>query len=351
MIISSFYLLIFLLIFIGVIIYLDTSYHTRTRLKMQRTLFYEELNNVMLANWDRNKHNIRKILYFAAMFFISIALSDPRWSRKSEKDQPPDFTGYGTDIVIAVDVSKSMLASDLKPNRLENAKSALNLILNSKIISGNRVGLVSFAGSSFIQCPLTTDINALSLFVEELKPDLIPIGGTDIGGAIRTCLKTLGESPVPSKSIILITDGEDTGNDALAATEEAALQKVKIFTIGIGSELGETLPELDENGNLTGVKRDKNGNIVISRLDSNLIKTIAQKTGGNYYIVEANSTGNTNISSILSGIWTSLSAIPKQKIKFHISPVYEYKERFQIFLVIGILCLMGEFILSERKKS
>jgi len=356
MIITSFYTLVLLTLLIGILIYIEIFYYPKIHNKRQRQIFLEELDSVMLATLDKKNLKLKKILFFCGLFFLAIASSDPRWGKKSEENEKPDLITEGIDIVIAVDVSKSMLANDIKPNRLENAKTALKLLLGTDLLAGNRVGLVAFAGSSFIQCPLTTDINAIGAFVDELKPDLIPIPGTDIGGAIRSCLKAFGEAMGggQSRAIILITDGEDNEKNAISASEEAAQQGVRIFTLGIGSALGETLPEVDENGNIIGVKRDKKGNIVISRLDTELLKNIAQKTSGNYYIVDSDTTGKTStnsISSALSGIFSAISSLPKHKIKFHLSPAYGYKERFQIFTLMGILCLVGEFILSERKNE
>lgn len=352
MIITSFTTLAVLIILFAIFIFADIKSDKKFRTVTLRKLFGVTLEPLMLKNLSAQKLLIKKILFYAGIFLIIIAASDPRWGKKDTNDASyptPESATEGIDIMIAVDVSKSMLASDIKPNRLENAKTALKLLLGGDILSGNRVGVVAFAGSSFVECPLTTDIGAAALFIDELKTDLIPVGGTDIGGAIRNCIKALsqdtdGKSSAGSKAIILITDGEDNEGAALEAAREAGEQNIKIYPIGIGSETGETVPEIDEDGNIVGVKRDRKGNIVLSRLDAGLLKNIAAATGGNAFILKEE-----NAASVLPGLLSAISSIPKHKIK-QTGPAYGYKERFQIFLLSGILCLLADFSISPYRR-
>jgi Ca-activated chloride channel family protein len=297
-------------------------------------LFGRELEEIMMGNFDRRKHLWKKVLLFLAVFFLIIAISRPQWGRKEEVLNVP-----GMDIVFAVDVSKSMLVKDVKPNRIENAKSALALLADGLV--GNRIALVAFAGSNFIECPLTPDIGAVKIFLDALNPNLIPVPGTDIGGAIHTAVKAFGETAT-SKAIILITDGEDLHGGARSAANEAAGKNIKIYPVGIGTPLGEPVPLLDENGNEAGWEKDRKGEFVVSRLDSALLEDLAKKTGGRaFFVGEGGST--------FPELMAALSSLPKQKIKQSI--FYEYKDRFQIFVFLSLLCLMVEYAMTARKTS
>lgn len=354
MIITDFYTLVILLILLVVLIYFEIYHYKNIRLKRTRRLFQEELDGLMLKKWDKKKFILKKIIFLSGLFFLILALADIRWGRKNPDSETPDYQGEGVDIIIAVDVSKSMLATDLKPNRLENARAALKMLLggeSSPLLAGNRVGVVAFAGSSFVQCPLTTDISAAGLFLDALNPDIIPLGGTDIGGAIKTSIKAFGENVGTTKAIILITDGEDNEGYALETAREAAAQNIRIYPIGIGSVTGETVPEIAEDGSIAGVKKDRKGNIVISRLDVDILKNLADTTGGIFFVVSPDAAGKNDLTSVLGGLLGTISSLPRHKIKFHLLPAYGYKERFQIFLFLGLACLAAEFIITDRKTT
>jgi len=304
----------------------------KDKLRILSGLFPGDLENIMLGQWDRKKHLIRLALFWAAIFLLIIAMAAPEWGKK---EQASNLSGI--DAMIAVDVSKSMLAEDLLPNRLSNAKTSLNLLMDQ--LAGNRVGLVGFAGSSFINCPLTTDIGAAKMFLDSINTDLIPNGGTDIGGAIEKCVQAFGRS-VNSKVIILLTDGEDLGGSALSAADLAAKEGIRIFAIGIGSPAGALVPVYDENGKRSGFKKDEKGEPVLSRVDTGLLREIAQKTGGQAFLVSENSSGFQNL-------FAAISALPKHKLSGRLA--YQYEERFQIFLFLCITCLAAEMLISERK--
>lgn len=296
-------------------------------------LFGRELEPLMTRHYDRRKQGQKRILFYAGLFFLLVALARPQWGEREQH-----FTAPGIDLVFAVDVSKSMLAADLKPNRLENAKQALRLLTLQ--LAGNRLGLVAFAGSSFVECPLTGDLSAVALFLDSLTPSLIPVPGTDLGGAIRSAVRAFDHAPT-SKAVILITDGEDLTGGARGAADEAASAGVKLFPVGIGTEVGETVPEIDENGQVVGLKRDKKGELVVSKLDVNLLTEIAEKTGGKAFFVGGR-------SSTLPELMAAIAALPKSKIAQKLG--YQYYDRFQIFLFLAFICLAAEFVMTERKK-
>jgi Ca-activated chloride channel homolog len=289
-------------------------------------LFPGDLTALMLRRWSKKKYLIKRVLWGLAIFFLILALTRPQFGRGSET-----VDRLGIDIMIAMDVSKSMLAQDLSPNRLENAKNYLNLIIDE--LTGNRIGLVAFAGSSFINCPLTTDVGAVKIFLRSIDTELIPNPGTDIGSAIHACLKAFGKSR-NSKVVILLTDGEDLTGSALAAAELAAKEGVRIFAVGIGSLEGAPIPT---EGSF---KKDKQGNVILTHVNPELLEVLSEKTGGRAFIVNQDRTG-------FQKLFAAVSVLPKQKLRHSLA--YKYQERFQIFIFLSLLCLIAEMLISERR--
>jgi Ca-activated chloride channel homolog len=185
------------------------------------------------------------------------------------------------------------------------------------------------------------DIGAVLMFLESVGPDLIPVPGTDIGSAIRTAINAFGQSGT-GKAIVLITDGEDLLGGARSAADEAASKGIRIFPVGIGSEGGEPVVDVDEEGNVRGFKKDKKGEIVVSRLDVNLLNEIAKKTGGQAFFV-------TDRGTSLSNLMGAVALLPKSQIKHQSN--YGYQEQFQIFIFLSLVCLLAEFLMTERKKD
>jgi len=308
-------------------------FHQKKRDGLMSHLFGAELAPLMLSRFDPKARTMKRLLFYLALFFLILALAQPQWGKRQET-----VSASGIDVVIAVDVSKSMNAADLKPTRLMNAKVALDLISGG--LAGDRLALVAFAGSSFIECPLTPDVGAVQMFLGDLTTDLIPVGGTDIGSAIRTSILAFGESKA-SKAIILITDGEDLSGGARGAADEAASRGIRIYPVGIGTAAGNPVPAQDDSGNQTGYKKDKSGQIVVSRLDEQLLNDIAQKTGGSAFF--AGDKGST-----LPQLMAAVAALPRSPLSR--SSGYEYADRFQWFLFISFICLAFELLISERKK-
>ncbi len=289
-------------------------------------LFPGELAGLMLRNWDKRKNLIKRLLFVLAIFFLILALARPQWGQKTE------ISGrMGIDVMIAIDVSKSMLAQDLSPNRLENAKSSLNLIIDE--LAGNRIGLAAFAGSSFVNCPLTTDVGAVKIFLKSIDTELIPNPGTDIGDAIQTCVKALGKS-TNSKVIIILTDGEELTGSALDAAEIAKKEGIRIFAVGIGSVEGAPIPAEG------GFKKDKEGNVILTRVNQELLQALSEKTGGRAFLINQDRIG-------FQKLFAAISALPKQRLKN--SMAYQYQDRFQIFVFLSLFCLIAEMLIPERK--
>ena len=246
----------------------------------------------------------------------------------------------GIDLIIAVDVSRSMLAEDMRPNRLARAVQEVRDIIDS--LRGDRIGLVAFAGDAFVQCPLTLDYSAAAIFLEAFDADLIAQQGTAIGEAIRVASGAFESSEKKHKALILLTDGEDHDTGPIEAAQEAAELGVRIYPIGIGSVRGEPIPAYDERGNRVGFVKDENEQVVVSRLDESTLREIARKTNGAYFRATP---GGVELERVMAEV----RQIETKELKGTLATQYE--DRYQWPLLLGLLLLMTEFILPERPGS
>lgn len=279
------------------------------------------------------KQNIRSALLTFSVILLFIALARPQWGFSWQ-----EATQRGLDIVVAVDTSKSMLASDLTPNRLQRARlAALDLM---ELAQQDRLGLVAFSGSAFLQCPLTLDNQAFRQSVDILGPDVIPQGGTSISEAIESALTAFDPENNNYKAIIILTDGEDHEAGAVAAAREALDQGCQVFTVGLGTPEGELIQIVGENNQRSFLK-DEEGNAVKSRLNEQLLKEIAEAGNGSYILMRDAGT----LSSLYS---TNLAPLPKSELASRL--VRQYIERFQWPLGLAILILMCEMFVSDQRK-
>lgn len=293
------------------------------RLKM--TVLYDRLVTAGIAP----RRKLKTILFLTALGLLFLAWAGPQWGVEL-KDSETEIAH----IVIAVDTSTSMLAQDLKPSRLENAKLMLkSLISESK---GFRMGIVAFAGKAFIQCPITTDDLALKYFVDTLSTDLIPMRGTDIGSALRLAADMLGPYP-GKKALILITDGENHEEDIEAAIKADKENNIVVFAIGIGNPEGDIIP-VNASG-APDYKKDSAGRTVVTKLDETTLIKIASQTGGVYIRY----TEPEAVSSKLAGQLKDM-ARSKWKAKARV----QYKNRYQVPLLLAILLLLIEMLIPEK---
>ena len=274
------------------------------------------------------------ILIFAVIFGI-LALMRPQWGFQWQ-----EVKRRGLDIIIAVDTSKSMLAADVKPNRLERSKLAVWDLV--KKLSGDRIGLIAFSGRAYLQCPLTVDYGGFILALNDLNANTIPRGGTSISSAIRVAMKSFEGDGKKYKILIIITDGEDHEGDAPALAREAKDEGIKIFCIGIGTSSGELIQVTGENGEKSFLK-DSSGNIVKSRLNEGVLQKIAVETGASYV---RSSGADFGLELIYD---EKLSKMEKKDITAEMAKLYY--ERFQIPLLLCLLLLAAEFAISDRKKT
>jgi len=270
-----------------------------------------------------------------SMALLIVALSGPKWGSHYQ-----DVQRKGIDVIFLLDVSKSMLAEDVKPGRLERAKREISDFL--KVAEGDRVGLVVFSGDAFVQCPLTLDYEAISMFIDSIDTDTVPIMGTNMGKGINVSLDAFDYTHATDKVIVMITDGEDNEQKGFDQAVKAKDKGVKIFVYGIGNNEGAPIP--DQNG---GFKKDNKGNLILSRLnESNLIK-IANITEGEYVL---SVTGDLDLDRLyFDGIRKKTQAreLQSDKIKIH-------EERFPLFIALALFCLMIEACIDlkfKRKRS
>jgi Ca-activated chloride channel family protein len=279
------------------------------------------------------KRVLKYALLLAASSFIILGLANPEVGTRLE-----EVKQEGVDLFIALDVSLSMKAEDLKPNRLEKAKFEIrNLIAR---LAGDRVGLIVFAGEAFTQFPLTTDYGAANLFLDVVDTDVVPTPGTAIGAAIERALESFSFDEATTKVLIIITDGENTEGNALDAAREAAKKDVLIYTVGFGSSVGSPIPVYNADGQQTDFKRDSQGNVVVTRLDEASLEEIASIGKGKYFRA-------TNSQDELEEIYKSINAL--QKREFGVKQFTDFEQRFQYFLGAALLLLIGETLLSDRK--
>ena len=275
----------------------------------------EALVNDLMPSWSRNKLWVRTVLFSLAFFFFAIGLSRPQIGAKLKEHKTK-----GAEIMIALDVSNSMLAKDYSPNRLERAKLAISRITDK--LQDDRIGLIVFAGTSFVQLPITSDYVSAKMFLNSISTESIPIQGTAIGDAINTAIRGFSAQSEHSRAIIVITDGEN---------HEAG---IKVYTIGVGSTDGQPIP-MDG-----GLLKDKDGNIVVTRLDEETLKEVASAGGGAY--VHA---GNDEF-----GLTPIINDIRKMEDEEYNSVVFEeYDEQFMYFLGIALVLFALEMLIGERR--
>ncbi len=285
---------------------------------------------MLVPNADQRARQIKNFLILLILTLIAVSLSGPQYGYRWE-----EIERKGIDIIVALDCSKSMLATDIKPSRLDRAKREIYDLLN--ILKGDRIGLVAYSGTSFLQCPLTMDYSAFHIFLSSLTPDMMPVGGTNISEALLTAQSSFDEKAKSDKAIILITDGDNTGGDPVEAAQALAKANIRLFAIGIGTDSGVPVPETQG-----GLKKDKSGNIVLSKLDEELLKKIAVLTGGAY------------VRSASGGM--SLDEIYTKEIRGKLEAAtlsggrrQVWEDRYQWVLALAILAFIIEIFLSSEK--
>jgi len=313
---------IMLLIFIWYLI------STKKRLKK---LGEFELVKSLVPDISNSKKITKFVLLMLAFSSLIFAICNLQTGSKTQ-----EVKREGADIIVCLDVSNSMLAQDLSPNRLERAKFALEKMIDK--LQGDRLGIIVFAGEAYVQLPITTDYSAAKLFLGGINTQMVPAQGTNIGAAIRKALEGFSKDAEKNKTIVVITDGENHEPEAIEAAEEAAKAGVIANCIGVGSETGVPIPILS-NGVVQGYRKDKDGNTVVTKLNKEVLQEIAGKTDGIF--VQA-----TNADIGLNAILDKLAQLDKKQID---TKMYtDYEDQFQWFLGLALLFFIIEFFISER---
>jgi len=325
------YFLLLLLIPLAIALYFYVQLQTKKQLQKIGNI---DLIKRLMPDRNEKKSLIKFIVFNVILFFLIIALAQPQMGTKMEKVQRK-----GIDVMIALDVSKSMLSQDVVPSRLEKSKLLIQTLL--KKLDGDRVGLVIFAGNAYLQMPLTVDYSSLMLYLRSVNTNSVPTQGTIITDALEKSENAFNATDKKHKAIIVITDGEDHEENAIDKSEELASDGTKIFTVGVGTPNGGTIPIYNESGNKVDEKKDENGQPIISKMNPNMLQALAKAGNGNYYVLD-------NSKQVADFISKDIAKIETKTINDKVFT--DFVEQFQYFLLFALLLLVADFFITYRKK-
>ncbi len=310
-------------------VFLIWSYfRQRKKWKQIASLYSAEVLESIMPEYSKKRPKFKFWLIAWAMVFFIIGLANPQIGSKLK-----EMKSKGVEMIIALDVSNSMMAEDIKPNRLKKAKRTIYQMIDK--LHGDKVGLIVFAGQAFVQMPSTTDYRAAKMFLNSINPGIIPVQGTAIGEAIELGVRSFSEKNEKNKVLVIITDGENHEEGAITAAKEAAEKGIHIFTIGMGLPKGTPIPQKDKYGR-KDYKRDQNGQIVITKLDEQFLQKVAVSGDGKY------------LSALQ--INTLLDEIKKMDKQEFESRIYsDYEDRFQYFFAIAFVLLLMEILILNKK--
>lgn len=310
---------------------IPVAYAVLRRLRTRRIRRFgdETLVRQLMPSWSGAKGWVRTVLFSLAFFFFVIGLARPQIGAKLSERKT-----RGAEVMIVLDVSNSMLAEDYSPNRLERAKLAIGRIVDK--LQQDRIGLIVFAGTSFVQLPITTDYVSAKMFMNNISTESVPVQGTAIGEAILTAVRGFSAESEKSRAVIVITDGENHEDDPVEAARTAASMGIKVYAIGVGSAEGQPIPV---NGELL---RDRNGEIVVTRLDEQTLQEVARAGNGAY--VHA---GNEEF-----GLNPILDDIRRMEAEEFNSIVFEeYDEQYMYFFFIALVLFIVEMLVGSRRSK
>ena len=318
---------------IAIIPVLSIAYFFYTRYKRRQIEAFGDAALVaqLMPNASRVRPNVKFAICMVALALLFVAAARPQFgtSERTEKRN-------GIEAIVALDISNSMMAEDVAPNRLDRAKQMMSKLMDNMV--NDKVGLVVFAGDAFIQLPITCDYVSAKMFLNTITPDLIKTQGTAIGQALNTSIRCFGEQSEASRVIILITDGENHEDDAVAAAARAKEMGIQVIVVGIGKPEGSPIPIPGTNN----FRKDRNGNVVVSKLNEDMCREIAQAGGGMYVRCD-------NTNTAMKAIQREIDKLATQEFE---TQVYtEYNEQFQGFALIALLLLVIDFFIFNRKNK
>ena len=321
---------LYLLLAIPVLILIFVVNEARKR-RALKSIGNMNLIGKLVPEMSNTRPSVKFLLMLLAFSSLVITLARPQFGSRLE-----DVKKEGIEVIIALDVSNSMLAEDIQPDRLTRAKQAISRLVDN--LDNDKIGLIVFAGDAYTQIPVTTDYISAKMFLSAIGPGIVPKQGTAIGAAIKLGIRSFSPGEDKSKAMVIITDGENHEDDPLSVSEDASKAGIVIHTIGIGSTEGVPVPMM-VNGKRDYLK-DMNGNTVITRLDEDILKKIAVTTNGNY--VRAS---NSNIG--LDEVFNQIRKMKTQELE---STMYtEYNDQFQVFAAMALFLLILDFIIMDRK--
>ena len=328
---SEYLYLLYILPVIAVLFWLAL----RKRKKVLNSFANQELHSVLMPLKSTAKNIYKFSLVFIAIAMLIVGLANPQVGSKIE-----EVKQVGIDVFILLDVSLSMKAEDIKPNRLEKAKHDISKLIQK--LRGDRIGLIVFSGDAYVQFPLTTDYSAANLFLQAVDVTSVPQPGTDIGKAIQLARSSFKKDSETSKTIVVITDGEDHEGEIEKISEEVSSEGISVYAIGLGSPAGVPIPEYNRAGVKTGYKKDRKGEIVLTKLDESSLQKITAAGKGKYY-------RGSNTEDVLDLIYRDLSEF--EQTEYGATKITEYEDRFYYLLAPALFLLFIEFFVSLRKNK
>ena len=310
-------------------LFLLMVYYSKWKSKAFKSFGEGLVKKGLIPFYSKGRENLKLLLIFLCITSMIIGISNPQIGTKME-----EVKREGVDLMIALDLSNSMLAEDIKPNRLERARQAISRLIDK--LEGDRIGLIVFAGDAYVQLPITTDYSAAKLFLSTVNTSIIPSQGTAVGKAIDLSIRSFDMENGQNKAIIIITDGENHEDDALEQAKLTNEKGVIVHTLGMGLSKGGPIPIYNKYGNNIGYRKDKEGNTIISKLNEQMLQEIASAGNGTY--VRAN-----NTQAGLSTLFSEINKMEKKEIGTMVFT--DYKDRFQLFLSIALLLLFFDLIL------
>jgi Ca-activated chloride channel family protein len=307
-----------------------------SRVKMRKALAQfgrKEILTQLMPNVSASRPVVKFIILMIALGSIILGLARPQFGSKLKTEKRK-----GIELIIALDVSNSMMAEDIQPNRLERAKRAISQLVDK--LSSDKIGLIVFAGDAYTQLPITADYVSAKLFLNSISPQMVPTQGTAIGAAINLGMKSFNPQFEGSKAMIIITDGENHEDDAIGAATEAAKQGIVIYTLGMGLPQGGPIPEF-VNGQ-KAYRKDRQGNVIVTKLDEQMLQKIAEAGNGAY--IRAN---NSQVG--LNNLFSEVNKMEKSELETQIYA--DYDDKFQYFIGFGIFLILIDFLILERKNK
>ena len=331
-------ILLWLFILIPILI-LGIWIRSRKLQEKRKALFSEELFAMLRKGYWKTGDIIRSTFIIVGLVFLILALAGPKIGTEVR-----EVKRQGIDMLIALDLSASMNAEDVRPSRLEKAKFEVNRLIER--LKGDRVGLIVFTGEAYLQSPMTLDYSALKLFLEIADTDQMPSSATDFKSAMETAFtafETLEENATEAaKVLLIISDGEDHGQSYDEALEKLIDKNIYVYTLGIGTNMGTTIPLYDNTGSLIGYKRDRDGKVVTTSLQSDVLREIASKSSGAYYSIER---GNDGIDAFLARIGEL------EKGEFSSQEYADYKNQYQWMGALALCCLVFGYLTPTSRKN